>query len=78
MCFSNLPVEFDEDGTPRLAEPDDESAHDHDTDSDTVAVDDEELDPERCYQEILADLPERTRNRIETESQQQAHPTAEK
>lgn len=66
MCFSNLPIEFDEDGNPRLAQADDESegGHEHGRDGPSSSGDDG-LDPEARYQAILDDLPERARNDLD-------------
>lgn len=69
MCFSNLPVEFDAEGNPRLAGSDDEeTGHDHDHDHGrdaTTWTDDDGLDPEARYREILDALPDRARDRID-------------
>ena len=74
MCFSNLPIEFDEDGNPYLAaEADDvdrptvsadDSAPSCDCDGETddVALDD--ADPEAMYEEILETMPSDVREQL--------------
>lgn len=61
MCFSNLPVEFDDHGNPYLAD-DAEPVEYPESDRD----DDQDLghDPEGAYVAILADLPAGARERI--------------
>jgi hypothetical protein len=70
MCFSNLPIEFDDDGTPRLVEsdPDAASSSDHDHDGAGVAARataDDGLAPEARYAEIVADLPAHARDTLD-------------
>lgn len=66
MCFSNLPVEFDEHGNPHLTASTDGNEDDHAHESDAVerATDGDDLDPETRYREILDDLPNRARERL--------------
>jgi hypothetical protein len=71
MCFSNLPIEFDDDGNPRLVESDPDSAsssdHDHDHADAGVAARataDDGLAPEARYAEIVADLPAHARDTL--------------
>jgi hypothetical protein len=65
MCFSNLPVEFDDDGNPKLVDTEDPAVHDHATDTAECAPTDDRLAPEQRYEEILTDLPDRARDRLE-------------
>jgi hypothetical protein len=68
MCFSNLPVEFDDDGNPRLVDADGDDGnqtHDHDPPVAERATTDDGLDPETRYEAILDGLPDRTRDRLE-------------
>lgn len=86
MCFSNLPVEFDDEGNPRLVESEEETDgnhgrgdhrdnaadHDHGADRDhgrdrnpASSTGDDGLDAESRYREILEDLPDRARERID-------------
>jgi hypothetical protein len=65
MCFSNLPVEFDDDGNPRLVDTSEEHAHDDDTVVERRATSDDGLDPEARYREILDDLPDRVRDQFD-------------
>lgn len=53
MCFSNLPVEFDDQGNPYLADEADDVRH-----TDRPAADDAPLDadPEGAYAAILEDI----------------------
>ena len=64
MCFSNLPVEFDDEGNPRLIDSDGEHEHEDDTTVGDRATSDDGLDPEARYREILDDLPERVRDQF--------------
>jgi hypothetical protein len=52
MCFSNLPIEFDENGEPYLAEEADEV--DRLDCAEGVAL--EELDPEAAFDDIVASV----------------------
>ena len=75
MCFSNLPIEFDEQGNPYLAEEADtvnqpgggthDHNHDHNHDdhhrNETEGGD---PDPEAMYATIMDSLPEDARQRI--------------
>jgi division protein CdvB (Snf7/Vps24/ESCRT-III family) len=72
MCFSNLPVEFNEDGDPYLADEADDVTH-PDEDDQVGAIADEcgcapEADatidtaPEEAYDAILAAVPETARS----------------
>ncbi len=72
MCFSNLPIEFDDDGDPHLVAPDkeDEATHQHESDVATRATNDDGLDPETRYREILDTLPDRARDRLDSSSNQ--------
>jgi hypothetical protein len=71
MCFSNLPVEFDEDGDPYLADEADDVTSPGENDR-IGAVDDEcgcdqnadaaiDAAPEAAYDAILAAMPETAR-----------------
>lgn len=75
MCFSNLPVEFDEHGNPGLAASADEDEDDHAHVSDAVerATDGDDLDPETRYREILDDLPDRARERLGADDREARH-----
>lgn len=74
MCFSNLPVEFDENGDPYLADDADAITHPGDEDSvgdgtdgcACVADADLSLDeaPEEAYDAILASVPETARSHL--------------
>lgn len=77
MCFSNLPIEFDDEGNPYLADEAEEveepgnrdhQSHDHNHD-DEVAADTGkapalDADPEAAYAEIVADVPESVREEL--------------
>lgn len=78
MCFSNLPLEFDEDGNPYLAEEADDVArpgerggagHDHGADCgcDTAEAD-LDTDPEGAYEAIVESLPEGAREHVAGET----------
>jgi len=81
MCFSNLPLEFDEDGNPYLAEEADEvdrpgegggHAHDHGDgpagDCGCGAIEAElDADPEGAYEAIVESLPDSARERVASE-----------
>lgn len=66
MCFSNLPIEFDDEGNPHLAdeaEAVDEPGNRDDPDDgdEALALD---ADPEGAYAEIVADIPEYVREQL--------------
>lgn len=70
MCFSNLPVEFDEEGNPSLADEAEDVEQPgtctHDGDCNCAADDDEiETDPEATYETIVASLPAGAREHVE-------------
>lgn len=74
MCFSNLPVEFDEEGNPYLADEAEDVEQPgtctHDGDCNCAADDDEiETDPEATYETIVASLPVDARERVERSKQ---------
>lgn len=78
MCFSNLPIEFDDEGNPYLAEEADdvEQATDCgcDADSDTGI---DESDPEDVFQAVLSTVPESVRaefRKRDGESQDELNP----
>lgn len=65
MCFSNLPIEFDDEGNPYLAdeaeEVDEPGTHDREeraTDAGEAPLD---ADPEAAYAEIVECVPESVR-----------------
>jgi hypothetical protein len=63
MCFSNLPIEFDEEGNPYLAEEADDVEHVADCGCGAdVAID--ETDPETVYEDIVSSIPESVREEI--------------
>ncbi|WP_049989602.1 hypothetical protein [Natrinema salifodinae] len=74
MCFSNLPIEFDDDGNPYLADEADDVDRPSDADedhpsacgyadvTDDVALD--ESDPEAIYEEILETMPSDVREQL--------------
>lgn len=68
MCFSNLPIEFDEEGNPHLADEADEidgiptSGCDCGADAEDVSLD--ESDPEAVYEDVLRTMPPAVRERI--------------
>jgi hypothetical protein len=69
MCFSNLPIEFDEQGNPALAEVadtvEDPGTHDHDEHAvDTDEVPTLDADPEAAYAEIMESVPESVHEEI--------------
>jgi len=55
MCMSNLPIEFDENGDPHLAEAADEVDRPGCDCGDDVALDD--LDPEDAFADIAESMP---------------------
>lgn len=63
MCFSNLPIEFDENGDPYLAEAA-EAVHQPgcgcDADADLA-----ELDPEAAFEDIVESVPDDVRRHLE-------------
>lgn len=78
VCFTNLPVEFDEEGNPYLDEQEAETVERPDAEAD-VDYDDmdkvgcvegdpgkplADTDPEEAYGSILAELPEDARERV--------------
>lgn len=74
MCFSNLPVEFDEDGNPYLAEEaedvDKPPGHVDDCGcdlGDSVTDIDLSTDPENAYEAILGSLRDDARQHIDTD-----------
>ena len=63
MCFSNLPVEFDESGDPYLAEEADDVEHVADCGCGTdVALDEE--DPEAVFEAVASTVPESVREEM--------------
>ena len=80
MCFSNLPIEFDDEGNPYLADEADDvdrpseagaaSAPASDcgcaNESDDVPLD--EADPEAVYEELLETIPSDVRERLSDSS----------
>lgn len=60
MCFSNLPVEFDQEGNPYLAdEAEDVDRPDGRTsEADRAGPAEIEADPERAYEAIVNSLPD--------------------
>jgi hypothetical protein len=79
VCFSNLPLEFDEEGNPYLAEEADEverpgdggeggeAVHDHGHAADCgcgAGEADLEADPEGAYEAIVDSLPKSARERV--------------
>lgn len=72
MCFSNLPIEFDEEGNPYLADEAEEveDPGNHDRDDERVRDAGEAplgADPEAAYAEIVADVPDRVREELAAE-----------
>lgn len=73
MCFSNLPVEFDEEGDPYLADEADEVERPGDVDHDHPACDCDvetgdvrlSADPEAAFEAIVGSLPEGARTHLE-------------
>ncbi|MFC4439109.1 MULTISPECIES: hypothetical protein [Natrialbaceae] len=72
MCFSNLPIEFDDEGDPYLASEaetverpttETESAA-CDCDDATADIPLEDADPEEMYESILAGMPREARERL--------------
>lgn len=62
MCFSNLPIEFDENGDPSLAEEADDVERPG-CGCEEVAL--EELDPEEAFHDIVASVPEGVRDHLD-------------
>ena len=64
MCFSNLPIEFDEAGDPYLAEEADAVEHADDCDcGHDVGIDED--DPGAVVDDVLSSVPEAVREEIE-------------
>lgn len=63
MCFSNLPIEFDDEGNPYLAEEAEKVGHPTDTECGCEVTLDE-TDPETMYAAILASMPSDVREQI--------------
>jgi O-acetyl-ADP-ribose deacetylase (regulator of RNase III) len=63
MCFSNLPIEFDEEGNPYLAEEADDIEHVTDC---GCGTDDgiDEADPEAVFEAVLSSVPEPVREEV--------------
>ena len=84
MCFSNLPIEFDDEGNPYLAEEADDVDRPSGTgaasasasncgcanESDDVPLD--EADPEAVYEEILETMPRDVRDQLPDSSDRSA------
>lgn len=72
MCFTNLPVEFDENGDPYLAEVADDvdrpdtAEHDHAAEACDCADADAplEADPEAAYETLVAAVSDATRDHL--------------
>lgn len=69
MCFSNLPVEFDEHGNPYLADEADDVDRPRAMSDDEPSLDE---DPRGAYAEIVNDLPEGLRASLAAESDGEA------
>jgi hypothetical protein len=59
MCFSNLPIEFDENGDPSLAAEADDIHRPGCGCEEEVAL--EDLDPEEAFHDIVESVPEDVR-----------------
>lgn len=63
MCFSNLPIEFDESGDPYLAEEAEDVEHVADCGCGTdVAIDED--DPEAVFEAVASTVPEDVREEL--------------
>ena len=63
MCFSNLPIEFDEAGNPYLADEAEDVEHVADCGCGTdVAIDEE--DPEAVFEAVASTVPEEVREEL--------------
>jgi len=63
MCFSNLPIEFDEAGDPHLAEEAEDVEHVADCGCGTdIAIDEE--DPEAVFEAVASTIPEDVREQL--------------
>lgn len=75
MCFSNLPIEFNEEGDPYLAEDaaevDDVSASGCGCGTHAEDVPLEAADPEEMYAEIMATMPRSVRERLADGAEEQ-------
>lgn len=74
MCMSNLPIEFDENGDPYLAEAADEVDVPGCGCEDDVAL--EALDPEAAFEDIVESVPDDVRERLEGPAETADPPTA--
>ena len=61
ICFSNLPVEFDEQGNPYLTDEADDVKQPERIPGDELSLDD---DPEEAYAEIVAGVPQSVRESL--------------
>lgn len=62
MCFTNLPIEFDEDGNPYLKEEaEDVDQPDCGCDAGNAV---EEVDPREAYEEVVAAMPDDVREQL--------------
>lgn len=63
MCFSNLPIEFDDAGNPYLADEAEDVEHVADCGCETdVAIDEE--DPEAVFEAVASTVPEDVREEL--------------
>ncbi|MFT4921550.1 MAG: hypothetical protein ACI8XM_000751 [Haloarculaceae archaeon] len=77
MCFSNLPIEFDEQGNPHLVDDAEEDGAEEDGTHEPTGVAEratreDGLDPEHRYDAILDDLPDRAREHLDTKTDHRA------
>jgi hypothetical protein len=73
MCFSNLPIEFDEEGNPRLAEEAEEverPACGCIDDAPALALDED--DPEEAFEEIVESVPDEVRARLDASGEDES------
>ena len=76
MCFSNLPIEFDENGTPYLKEEAEDVHRPGCGCEDDIAL--EELDPEEAFDDIVEAVPEDVQEHLEgTDDRPESRATAE-
>ncbi|WP_306052132.1 hypothetical protein [Natronococcus wangiae] len=84
MCFSNLPIEFDDEGNPHLAsEADGVERPGAETESVACDCDDatadvplEDADPEAMYEAILAEMPREARERLTSRAGRSRRPAS--
>ena len=76
MCFTNLPVEFDENGDPYLAEEADDVEHGTDCGCGAdVAIDED--DPEAAFEAVLSSVPESVHEDLGVQRRGSTDPTVD-